>query len=87
MDDRRYIVFNIEDYDDNDVMLMSDIGDVMRILVKNGYECLVRYEDCGIYILEYRDSNHTYGDDRFMSVSAKEEEIIWDMRCNGEKEI
>ena len=87
MDDRRYIAFNITDYDDNDVMLMSDIGDMMRILIKNGYECLVRYDDCDIYLLEFRDSNHRNGADRFMSVSAEEEETIWNMRCNGGEEI
>jgi hypothetical protein len=82
MDDRRYIAFNIKYYDNNDAMLISDMSDMIYLLIKNGYECLVRYEDCGIYILEYRDSDRTYGADRFMSVSAEEEEIIWDMRCN-----
>jgi hypothetical protein len=75
------ISFNLGNYK-NISEMMDDVSELMRLLVKNGYECLFRYEEVNVYILEYCYADHTYGADRFMRVSAEEEETICDMRYN-----
>lgn len=77
------ISFDLDNYK-NISEMMEDVSEIMRLLVKNGYECLFRYEEVNVYILEYCYADHTYGADRFMKVSAEEEETIWDMRNEGE---
>ena len=82
-----YISFNIKDYENDDIMMMSDVGEMIRILVKNGYDCLFRYDDCGIYVLEYQSRNYSLGADRFLTVTADEEEMILDMRYNKGEDV
>jgi hypothetical protein len=74
------IGFDLDNYK-NISEMMEDVSEIMRLLVKNGYECLFRYDDINVYVLEYCYADRTYGADRFMKVSA-EEEAICDMRCN-----
>jgi hypothetical protein len=55
-----YIAFDVKKYNDFDDM-MYDVRNVMCVLVKNDYEVVFRYEDAGIYILEYGHNNESFG--------------------------
>lgn len=46
------IAFNKTSYD-NDYDFWKAIADQLRLLVENNYEIAFRYDDCGIYILEF----------------------------------
>lgn len=48
----RYITFDISNYEDHCDMF-ADVAAMFRIMVANGYVCSFRYDDCGIYVLEY----------------------------------
>ena len=55
-----YIAFDAKEYEDiND--MWYDVKDVIAALVKNNYEILIRYEDAGIYILEFEKNDTSYG--------------------------
>ena len=82
----RYMSFDIQNYE-NETMMMLEVGNVMAALVRNGYQCLFRYEDCGIYILEYAEGNREYGAYRFMYVSPEEEEDVYFRRENPSASI
>lgn len=73
------ITFELKNYE-SEQMMMLEVGSVMSALVRNDYECLFRYEDCGIYILEFLDGDKSLGADRFIVVSADEEEMIINSR-------
>lgn len=52
--------FDIENYED-EAELFQDVAKVMQVLVTNDYECAFRYEDTGIYVLEYAPDNPELG--------------------------
>lgn len=56
----KYIVFDQETYKSKNDMF-SDIGLMLNILTKNGYECAFRYEDAGIYVLEFDSDDPAMG--------------------------
>ena len=41
--------------------MWADIAKMLEILIRNKYICVVRYEDCGIYLLEYGNDDESYG--------------------------
>lgn len=80
-----YMIFDVKNYTSEQLM-MVDVGMVMAAQARNGYECLFRYEDCGIYALEFLNGDKSLGADRFMVVSAEEEEMVYDSRDNDFEE-
>lgn len=80
-----YMIFDVKNYTSEQLM-MVDVGMVMAAQARNGYECLFRYEDCGIYVLEFLNGDKSLGADRFMVVSAEEEEMVYDSRDNDLEE-
>lgn len=79
------IAFELKNYE-SEQMMMLEVGSVMSALVRNNYECLFRYEDCGIFVLEFLSGDKSLGADRFMVVSAEEEEMVYDSRDNNFEE-
>lgn len=78
----RKMVFNVRKYN-NELDMMIEVGNVMAALVRNGYECRFRYEDCGIYVLEFAYSmNNDYGEPFFMLVNEEEADEIRYQREN-----
>lgn len=49
----KYIIFDLSDKYESEADLFDDVVKVMKILIHNGYEWALRYEDCGLYILEF----------------------------------
>ena len=77
---KRQISFDKEKYK-NEELMWADIVDVSRILIKQDYEVLIRYEDCGVYILEYAyDPDKVPGCDMFMVVTYEEADMIENLR-------
>ena len=81
-----YVAFDLNNYE-NEMEMMVDIVNVMTALVHNGYEVLFRYEDCGIYVVEFLPSDYSLGENRFMVVTPEEEEEIYFNRDNEAGEI
>lgn len=77
MIERKYIAFDLQKYDSEEAM-WKDISMMSRILVKQDYEVLIKYEDCDVYILEYayNESLTGYGAERYKLVTQEEEEKI-----------
>ena len=77
---KRTIAFDKDKYPSVEEMF-DDISVMTQILIKNEYEVLLRYEDCGIYVLEYCDSRDSrLGGDRFTTVTEDEYEVLQDYR-------
>lgn len=55
-----YISLDSNKYDSMEEFF-EDISTLMRILTKNEYQCAFKYDDAGIYILEFDNDNPTYG--------------------------
>lgn len=68
----------------SDEDMWADIAIIARILTKNAREVLVRYEDCGVYIIEDTyDPHHTdYGTPRFAVITADEEDELLERRID-----
>lgn len=49
----KYITFDLYEKYESEADLFNDVMKVMQILIRNGYECAFRYDDCGIYVLEF----------------------------------
>ena len=80
--DSRTISFDQSKYHSLDEMY-KDVSDLTRILVTNDYEVLFRYEDCGIYVLEYcysRDAR--LGTDCFETLTDDEQAMLQEYRFN-----
>lgn len=76
----RHMALNISDYN-NDTEFWKDVSDIMRILTKQNYDVLFRYEDCGIYIIEYAISpSMEYSDERFELITQDEYEKLINYR-------
>lgn len=72
----KHMVLNINDYAD-DSEFWKDVSDIMRVLTKQNYDVLFRYEDCGIYIVQYAvNPSMEYGDERFELISQSEYEKL-----------
>ena len=56
----KYIAFDSSLYDSQEDMF-NDISSLLKVLTKNGYQCAFRYEDCGIYVLEFDSDNPEHG--------------------------
>lgn len=88
MENVPYIAFDAREYDDLDDM-WYDVRSVIAVLVKNNYEVLIRYEDAGIYILEYSSTHQDLGtpvaywlspDDYYDYLCSKENDSEEDMK-------
>lgn len=76
----KHMVLNINDYAD-DSEFWKDVSDIMRVLTKQNYDVLFRYEDCGIYIVQYAvNPSMEYGDERFELISQSEYEKLIERR-------
>lgn len=56
MNSPRYISFDLEKYKSKNEMFGA-IGALLQILTDNRYVCSVRYEDCGVYRVEFDIEN------------------------------
>ena len=83
---KRQISFDSEKYKNDDLM-WDDIFSVSKVLIKQDYQVLIRYEDCGVYILEYAyEPNKLPGCDMFMCVTPDEADMIDMHRMNPNTE-
>ncbi len=77
----------------NDAEFWFAIAQLIRFLTEQDYQVLFRYEDCGVYVIDIAHDQHKedWGSDRFMKVTANEEEdILWkrensDLNAVGEE--
>ena len=64
------------------------VSQLIHILTEQDYQVLFRYDDCGVYVIEIAHDQHKYdfGSDRFMKVTAEEEEdILWNREKHDEE--
>lgn len=55
----------------------KDVSELIRILSKYNYDVLVRYDDCGVYIIEYCvNPKMEFGNERFEKISEEEYEKL-----------
>lgn len=74
------ILFNIENYDNDEEVMFKDIAKILQILVKNNEICTFEYDDCGIYALQHNYSNRGFGDVYPYWLNPEEQEIIDNIR-------
>lgn len=72
MERPRHMSFDIKNYD-SELTMMVEVGNVLAALVRNDYECLFRYEDCGIYVLEFADKDRSLGSPYFAYITEDDE--------------
>lgn len=70
-----YISFDVSKYDDLYEMTF-DIRSAAEVLLKNGYDIAVRYEDAGIFLLEYSYTDKSLGSPRLCWLDPEEFEAI-----------
>lgn len=78
------ITFDFENYDNPDAA-RRDVMEFIAIALRQGYEMRVRAEDKDIIVVEFNWDNgrhyeYDIGNDRLMWVSAKEAELLDDLR-------
>ena len=56
------MTFCLDHYNDNEFAMMTDVSNVLKALTKNEYKCVFRYEDCGVYVLEFGYEDETLED-------------------------
>lgn len=81
-----YIAFDVKKYNDFDDM-MYDVIDVMSALINNGYEVVFRYEDVGIYILEYGHNDESFGSPMAYWLTPEDYQDFMFMKENNGAEV
>lgn len=69
------IEFCRDNYKD-DYLMKQDIGKVLEILMKNGYNCSIKYEDLGIYSIGFDYSEEEIADNSLYWLDAEEADLI-----------
>ena len=62
--------------------LFEAITHILTILADNGYICIFRLEDCGIYVIEYDYEDSDLREFTPVWLNNDEHEAIFDMRNN-----
>lgn len=78
-------VFDSQRYD-SDTDLWENIKIFCRSLIRDGYNVLVRYEDAGVYVVEFDHSDPDLANSLLMWVSPEEADVILDSRSTPTKE-
>lgn len=82
MAESSHISFDSDKYSTLDEMY-KEVSILTQILIKNDYEVLFRYEDCGIYVLEYCHSRFAeLGTPSFEVCTLEELELLSEYRYN-----
>lgn len=74
------ITFDIKGYGDNTEKFWNAVRNTLRILVDNGYDCSFRYEDCGIYVIQFDYSDPEISSHFLQWLSPEEFEDVVTMR-------
>lgn len=64
----------------NDYLMWQDIGKALEVLIKNEYNCSVKYEDFGIYSIEFDYSDCDIANNFLYWLSAEEADLIDEKR-------
>ena len=75
------ITISEENYQTKEELLKA-IAHILNILTDNGYVCIFRLEDCGIYTIEYDYTDPNLRELTPVWLSNEEHETIFDMREN-----
>ena len=62
--------------------LFKAIANILNILTDNGYVCVFKYEDCGIYVIEFDCESSDVREVTPVWLNNEELETINDMREN-----
>ena len=74
------IVINKNNYDDTE-KFWHHVSKMLDILTYLGYECVFKYEDCDIYVIEFDfNPNSGLADEYLMWLKEEEMEFIEDLR-------
>ena len=65
----------------------QDVSKISDVLTKHGYDVLFKYDDVGVYYIQYNyNSYNDFGENRFMSVTEQEQQKILQERKNCAEE-
>lgn len=81
----KQISFSLDKYESKDEMY-EDIAKAMDILTRNDYQCAFRYEDCGVYILEFDYDNAEFGTPMIYWLDSDQEDCLYTSSYIGEDE-
>ena len=71
----------------NDYLMWQDIGKTLEILIRNEYNCSIKYEDLGIYSIGFDYSEEGIADNFLYWLSAEEADAIDERRREKRKEM
>ena len=80
------IEFCRDNYKD-DCLMWQDIGKALEILIKNEYNCSVKYDGLGIYSIEFDYLEPDIADNFLYWLSAEEADLIDERRREKRKEM
>lgn len=71
----------------NDCRMWQDINETLEILIKNEYNCSIKYKGMGIYSIEFDYSEEDIANNLLYWLSAEEADLIDEYRMNKRKEM
>ena len=81
---RNEISFCLDDYSNLETMF-NDIGKTLDILTKNKYQCSFRYDDVGVYILEFDYDDPEFGSPMIYWLNNEQLECLYSPRYIDEE--
>ena len=90
MNDVNMIAFCVSDYrmvGKNTKELVADMAAVVDVLTRNGYICLFRHEDAGVYILEFDHDDEGLAEKHpyWLSSEDYEDYLCWKENENADE--
>lgn len=80
------IEFSRDNYEE-DCLMWQDIGKTLEVLIKNEYNCNIKYEDMGIYSITFDYSKEDMADNFLYWLNCEEADLIDEHRMNKRKEM
>lgn len=84
LDAGNMITFCIDDYPSREDMFYA-VGKTLDVLTHNGYECSFKYDDVGVYILEFNYDDPEFGSPMIYWLDDEQLECLYSPRYIDEE--
>ena len=81
----KYIAFDLAEYNSEEEMF-HDISSLLKILTKNRYQCAFRYEDGGIYVVEFDMNDESFGSPMIYWLDNEQVDCLYTSKYIGDDE-